>query len=206
MLDEPAPLCSARERSDTIATVSGGERKSAELRELFGARAVEERIGALAVELARALGRGGDPLLVVIAEGARRFAAALAAQLGALGVRADETVVHARRSAGLELRRVELGQLDPAQFAGRDVVVVDDIADEGRTLEAVCARVRAGAPRSLRTAVLVSKLSRRRVALRLDHVGFEVARGWVVGFGMDLDGELRELDWIGVVKGTEDRE
>jgi hypoxanthine phosphoribosyltransferase len=206
MLDERARLCPAHARGDTIARVSGGERKSPELRELFAARAVEERIAAVAEEIARALGGGAAPILVVIAEGARRFASALRTRLAALGVCADETVVRARRSAGLELRPVELGELDPAALAGRDVVVVDDIADEGRTLEAVCARVRAAAPRSLRTAVLVSKLSRRRVALPLDHVGFEVARGWVVGFGMDLDGALRELDWIGVVEGSEERE
>ena len=51
--------------------------------------------------------------------------------------------------------------------------------------------------------MLVSKLSRRQVTLALDHVGFEVARGWVVGYGMDLDGAYRELDFLGVLEGTE---
>jgi len=182
--------------------VSAGAGSAPQLRELHSARAVEARIAEMAGELARAL-EGRAPLVVVIAEGARRFAAALAARLGERGLAAEQVIVRARRSHGLELRPVELGELDATRVAARDVVVVDDIADEGRTLEAVCARVRTGAPRSLRTAVLVSKLSRRRVALELDHVGFEVARGWVVGFGMDLDGALRELDWIGVVVGSE---
>jgi hypoxanthine-guanine phosphoribosyltransferase len=44
---------------------------------------------------------------------------------------------------------------------------------------------------------------RRRVHLELDHVGFEVGRGWIVGYGMDLDGKLRELDYLGVLEGTE---
>ena len=119
-------------------------------------------------------------------------------------MRAEQVTVRARRSRGLELLPVELEGCAPAQFTGRDAVVVDDIADEGRTLEAVCARVREGAPRSLRTMVLVSKLSRRQVPLALDHVGFEVARGWVVGYGMDLDGAYRELDFLGVLEGTEE--
>jgi hypoxanthine phosphoribosyltransferase len=153
-------------------------------------------------ELAGALA-GSEPLLVVIAEGALRFAGRLAERLAEAGVRAERTFVRARRSRGLELHPVALEGCEPARFAGRDVVVADDIADEGRTLEAVCARVRDGNPRSLRTIVLVSKLSRRRVPLALDHVGFEVARGWVVGFGMDLDEKYRELDWLGVVDGTE---
>ena len=175
------------------------------LRELHSARAVDERIAQLAGEIARALA-GADPLLVVIAEGARRFAQRLAERLGEHGVRAEQRFVRARRSSGLALRPVELEGSDPAQFFARDVVIVDDIADEGRTLEAVTARVTAGSPRSLRTAVLVSKLSRRQVPLALDHVGFEVARGWVVGYGMDLDDQYRDLDWLGVVEGTEELE
>jgi len=175
------------------------------LRELHSARAVDDRIAALAGELASALG-GSEPLLVVIAEGALRFAQRLTERLAEHGVRAEQRFVRARRSRGLELRPVELEGCEAPQFYGRDVVVADDIADEGRTLEAVCARVREGAPRSLRTIVLVSKLSRRQVPLALDHVGFEVARGWVVGYGMDLDERYRELDWLGVVEGTEELE
>jgi len=185
--------------------VSAGEENGIRLRELYSARAVEERIGALAADLARALA-GSEPLLVVIAEGALRFAARLSELLAVRGVRAEQRFVRARRSRGLELRPVELEGCEPAQFYGRDVVIADDIADEGRTLEAVTARVRSGSPRSLRTIVLVSKLSRRQVPLTLDHVGFEVARGWVVGYGMDLDGDYRELDWLGVVAGTEELE
>ena len=170
--------------------------------ELHSARAVDARIAEVAGELAAAL-PGRAPLLVVIAEGARRFADRLTARLAERGVRAEQLVVRARRSRGTELVPVELEGCAPARFAARDVVVVDDIADEGRTLEAVCAQVRAGGPRSLRTAVLVSKVSRRQVALALDHVGFEVGRGWVIGYGMDLDGKYRELDFLGVLEGTE---
>ncbi|HTO51966.1 MAG TPA: phosphoribosyltransferase family protein [Myxococcota bacterium] len=175
------------------------------LRELHSARAVDERISVLAAELARALA-GTEPLLVVIAEGARRFAQRLSERLTALGIAPELRFVRARRSNGLALRPVELEGADSAQFRGRDVVIADDIADEGRTLEAVSERVRAGEPRSLRTVVLVSKLSRRKVPVALDHVGFEVAGGWVVGYGMDLDQDYRELDWLGVVEGTEELE
>jgi len=185
--------------------VTAGEESGLRLRELYSARAVQERIAALAGELASALS-GSEPLLVVIAEGALRFAARLSERLAERGVRAEQRFVRARRSRGLELLAVELEGCEPAQFYGRDVVIADDIADEGRTLEAVSARVRAGSPRSLRTVVLVSKLSRRQVPIALDHVGFEVARGWVVGYGMDLDGDYRGLDWLGVVEGTEQLE
>ena len=93
---------------------------------------------------------------------------------------------------------MQVDAFEPERFEGRDVLVVDDIADEGDTLRAVCELVAAGEPRSLRTAVLVDKREKRTAALALDYAGFRVERGWVVGFGMDLHGAYRELDFIGV--------
>jgi hypoxanthine phosphoribosyltransferase len=55
----------------------------------------------------------------------------------------------------------------------------------------------------VRNAVIVSKPARRRAAILLDHIGFEVESGWIVGYGMDLDGAYRDLDWLGVIEGTE---
>jgi hypoxanthine phosphoribosyltransferase len=182
--------------------VSAGAGDAPRVRELYSARVVDARIDALAAELTKAL-PSTDPLIVVIAEGARRFAARLARGLAARGLAPESLEVRARRSEGTELRDVELEACAPERFRGRDVVITDDIADEGRTLEAVTSLVRSGQPRSVRTAVLVSKPTRRRVALELDHVGFEVGAGWVVGYGMDLDGAFRELDWLGVLEGTE---
>ena len=205
MLCQSPPLCRARARGIRCRAVSERGETGLRLRELYSARAVEERIGALAAELAAALG-SREPLMVVIAEGALRFAARLCERLAEHGVRAEQRFVRARRSRGLELVPVELEGGEPAQFYARDVVIADDIADEGRTLEAVDARVRSGAPRSVRTVVLVSKLSRRKTPIAVDHVGFDVARGWVVGYGMDLDGAYRDLDWLGVVAGTEELE
>lgn len=173
------------------------------VKEIVPAARVRARIGELAAAIAAALRdeRGPPPLFVVIAEGARRFADALLAAAAPHGLAAETLVVRARRTDGQELKGVTIDDFDAARCAGRAVVIVDDIADEGRTLEAVRARVAAARPATVRTAVLVSKHARRRVAVPLDWVGFDVADGWLVGFGMDLDGRLRELDWLGVVEG-----
>jgi hypoxanthine phosphoribosyltransferase len=80
------------------------------------------------------------------------------------------------------------------------VLVLDDIADEGETLRAVLDVAALGEPRSLRCAVLVDKRERRRARVVPDYVGFVVEAGWVVGFGMDLDGAYRELDEIAVLR------
>jgi hypoxanthine phosphoribosyltransferase len=105
-----------------------------------------------------------------------------------------------RRSAGgTALGEVRAQRIDPRLLEGRAVLIVDDIADEGLTLQEVERQVAETGVASVERAVLVSKLARRKVPLALDYVGFELADGWVVGFGMDLDGAYRELDYLAVV-------
>lgn len=181
----------------------GGEVDLRRIRVVFSAAQVQARIDEIAAQVAagRSGTRGGARLLlVVIAEGARRFAAALRAGLERRGIDCDELLVRARRTTGERLDPVEIEPFDAGACEGRETLVVDDIADEGRTLAAVIARISAGSPLRLATAVLVSKRARRATDVRLDHKGFEIDDGWVVGFGMDLAGRFRELDHLAVVE------
>ena len=165
---------------------------------LFTADAVRARIAELAAQLARDYGHA--PLtLVCILEGARRFTDALAAELAARRVAHDRIDVRARRTQGMRLTPVQIDGFEPERLAERDVLVLDDIADEGATLRAVLDIAALGEPRSLRCAVLVDKRERRRAAVLPDYAGFVVESGWVIGFGMDVDGAYRELDYIGVI-------
>jgi hypoxanthine phosphoribosyltransferase len=170
------------------------------VRVVHGAEEVARRIDELAGRIA-ARHAHEVPLLVVIAEGARRFAEALARGLRARGIEPELVWVRVRRSArGSTLGPPVAEQLDPRGLAGRAVLIVDDIADEGLTLQEVERQVARSGARSIERAVLVSKLGRRRVRLALDYVGFELDDGWVVGFGMDLDGAYRELDYLAIAE------
>lgn len=171
------------------------------LRELYSSEEVDARIRELGERLYRDYA-DTPALFVVIAEGARRFAETLVAGLNERNVTPEVVFLRARRTAGSTLGEVQVQGVDPSAFEDRDVLILDDIADEGRTLEAVSALVHEGEPRSQRVAVLVSKLSRRKVDIPLDYVGFEVDDGWVVGFGMDLDERYRELDYLAVAEGV----
>ena len=170
------------------------------LEEIHSAEELRARIRALATQLL--LDYPAGPLkFLVIAEGARRFAGAVVDALGDARERVETVIVRARRTRRAALVGVEVDPIEARVLEGADVLVIDDIADEGRTLEAVLSRVRAQRPRSVRVAVLVSKHERRRVRVPLDYVGFPVKQGWVVGFGMDLAGRYRELDHLAVVVG-----
>ena len=169
------------------------------LRRIVSAEEVRVRIDALAAVVARDF-TATVPLFIVIAEGARRFASELQRGVNARGGFVETMVVRARRTRGTALAEVSVDPFDVSRCVDRDLLVIDDIADEGRTLAAVLASVRAVGPRTVKSAVLVSKHARRCMPIEIDYVGFEVDDGWVLGFGMDLDGQYRELDHLAVVE------
>jgi len=91
-----------------------------------------------------------------------------------------------------------LKDLDTA-IEGLDVVIVEDIVDTGLTLTYLQDILRARSPRSLRTACLLSKPSRRLVEVQVDYVGFSIEDKFVVGYGLDYAEQHRNLPHIAVL-------
>jgi hypoxanthine phosphoribosyltransferase len=85
---------------------------------------------------------------------------------------------------------------------GRDVVIVEDIVDTGLTLSYLKEVLSAREPRSLRTACLLSKPSRRQVDVPVEYIGFEIVDRFVVGYGLDFDQQHRHLRYIGALDGS----
>ncbi len=81
-------------------------------------------------------------------------------------------------------------------LAGQDVLVVDDIFDTGRTMEAIVAAITSRGAARVRSLVLLQKQGRSEVAMSPDFVGFEIPDVFVVGYGLDYDGTLRQLDHV----------
>ena len=82
---------------------------------------------------------------------------------------------------------------------GRDVIIVEDIVDTGLTLSYMQQILLARSPRSLRTACLLSKPSRRKVDVKVDYVGFQIEDRFVVGYGLDYAEQYRNLGHIAVI-------
>jgi len=85
------------------------------------------------------------------------------------------------------------------EVRGRDVLLVDDILDTGKTLLRVMRKLRALKPRRIRTCVLLNKASRRVEKIRADYVGFEIPDFFVVGYGLDFAERYRNLPFVGVL-------
>ena len=81
----------------------------------------------------------------------------------------------------------------------RDVLLVDDILDTGKTMSRVLPKIRALGPRRIRICVLLDKPSRRSEKVKADYVGFKIPDLFVVGYGLDFAERYRNLPFVGVL-------
>lgn len=81
----------------------------------------------------------------------------------------------------------------------RNVLVVEDIVDSGRTMASLLEVLSTRQPKSLKICTLLDKASRREVDIHLDYVGFNIEDKFVFGYGLDLDEYYRDLPFVGVV-------
>ena len=83
---------------------------------------------------------------------------------------------------------------------GKDVIIVEDIIDSGRTLSRLMELLSARNPKSLKLCTLLDKPDRRVVDVKVDYTCFEIPDEFVVGYGLDYDQMYRNLPYIGIVK------
>ena len=83
---------------------------------------------------------------------------------------------------------------------GKDVLIVEDIIDSGRTLSYLLRILKGRHPASIRLCTLLDKPERRVVDVKVDYVGFEIPDEFVVGYGLDYNQQYRNLPYIGVVE------
>ncbi len=84
------------------------------------------------------------------------------------------------------------GPIDPL-LKGRDVIIVEDIVDSGKTMQAFLPALRSVSPKSIRIATLLIKWDKLKADLKPEYIGFEIPAAFVVGYGLDYDGYGRNL-------------
>jgi hypoxanthine phosphoribosyltransferase len=157
-----------------------------------------EEITARVVELGQSISRehgGGVPLLVGVLKGAAVFMADLIRAIPspvAIDFMAVSSYGPATRSSGAVRLTADLS----VSIEGRDVILVEDIVDSGRTIHYLRRNLETRHPRSLEVCTLLDKIERRQVEVTLDYVGFVIPDRFVVGYGFDLAGHYRGLPEI----------
>ena len=97
---------------------------------------------------------------------------------------------------------VKLSGLESIDITGKNVLVIDDILDSGRTMLGITAALRDLGPRQVKTCVLLDKPARRAVEIQADYVGFSIENEFVVGYGLDYANEFRTYPEIWTVRET----
>ncbi len=168
--------------------------------DLSGVLITEARIKDRVNELAALLTRDyedKDLIVVALLTGTVVFLADLLRRLS-LPLRLDFIGVSSYREETVSKSLVFTKELR-LEVKERDVLLVDDILDTGRTLVRVTDRLQRLKPRSLRTCVLLDKPARRTEKITVDYVGFVIPDLFVVGYGLDFAERYRNLPFIGVL-------
>ena len=142
--------------------------------------------------------------VVGVLNGAFVFVADLARALSKAGVDADIDFVAVSSYVGTVSGGVlTYGKKPKLDLRGRDILLVDDILDTGRTLSALAADIKGYGAKSVRTAVFLDKKVRHEVAFEADYVGFVIPDTFVVGYGLDCDERWRALPYVASVNCVE---
>ena len=143
--------------------------------------------------------QGREITIVCVLKGAVIFLADLLRSLDA-SANLDFIQVYSYGDGTETTGEVSLTRDLTVNIQGRDVLVVDDIADSGLTLQYLRKTLLAKQPASLKLCVLLNKTERRIVDLEIDYVGFEIPDEFIVGYGLDYAGHYRGLCYIATLE------
>jgi hypoxanthine phosphoribosyltransferase len=167
---------------------------------IFSADVIDKRVGELAHEIKQS---GLDKLLVIaVLKGSFVFAADLIRALHNVGLspEVDFLSLSSYRAGTQSSGRVEILRDIDLDVAGRNVLLVDDILESGRTLAFAKDLISARGAKSVNSCVLLRKKTARAVTIDADFLAFDCPEVFVVGYGMDVAYRYRQLPYVGYIR------
>lgn len=162
----------------------------------------EEQIREKVIELGKQIEndyKGEEILVVGILKGANVFTCDLIRQID-LDVKIDFMSVSSYGSGTESSGTVRILKDLDTDIKGKNVLIVEDIIDSGRTLSNLVKELQIREPKSLKLCTLLDKPSRRVVDVDVEYVGFEIEDKFIVGYGIDYAEKYRNLPYIGIVE------
>jgi len=168
-----------------------------EIEVLIDKETIDKRVAEMASEIEREF-PGGDMVAVGVLKGSFIFMADLVRQirrpLACDFVRVSSYA--ADKSTGIV--RMEFDMTQP--ILGKDVLLIEDVVDSGKTLRYLLKHLQSKKPRKIKVASLLYKDMGNDTRGLIDHLGFEVPNRYVIGYGLDSNGLYRSLPYVGVFK------
>ncbi len=155
---------------------------------------IQRRVRQLAQQISRDY-RGKEILFICILKGAFVFLSDLMRKVD-VPVQVDFIGVSSYGSETVSSGHIRVTRESTIPIEGRDVIVIEDIIDSGRTLKFLADELRSKRPQSLRVCCLLDKKPRREVEFEADYVGFDIEDLFVVGYGLDVNEQYRNLPGI----------
>ena len=165
---------------------------------LIGAEELQAKIAELGRQISEDY-RGRDPLLICLLRGAVVFLSDLIRAID-IPLEMDFMAISSYGASTESSGVVRLVMDLKSNITGRNVLIVEDIVDTGRTLAYMLENLQTRRPADIKVCTLLSKPSRREVQVKLDYLGFEIPDRFVVGYGLDYAENYRNLPFIGVLK------
>jgi hypoxanthine phosphoribosyltransferase len=166
---------------------------------LLDGETIRARVKELALEIERDYPAGEEIHLVCVLKGGFVFMADLMRSMSTR-VSMDFIAVSSYGSGTKSSGEVRFQKDLDSSLENRNVIVIEDIVDTGLTLKYLQEILRSRAPKTLKTACLLSKPSRRKVDVPVEYVGFTIEDRFVVGYGLDFAERYRNLPHIAVLQ------
>ncbi|MGN0165624.1 MAG: hypoxanthine phosphoribosyltransferase [Lachnospiraceae bacterium] len=165
---------------------------------MFSEEEVNKRVRELAARIDEEY-KGEEVHLICILKGSIFFTAELAKRIN-LPVTLDFMSVSSYGDGTESSGRIRIVKDLDENIEGKNVIVIEDIIDSGRTLSFLMDMLSARKPKTLKLCTLLNKPDRRVVDVPVDYIGFDIPDKFVVGYGMDYAQKYRTLPYIGVVE------
>jgi hypoxanthine phosphoribosyltransferase len=157
-------------------------------------QAIHERVKALAHDITKDY-QDKAPVLIGVLNGVFIFFADLVREIP-FSHQIDFARVTSYGSQDTSSGTIALTKDVELSIHAKPIIVVEDIIDTGLTLSYLIDHLKQKSPESVRICALINKVKRREKAIRIDYCGFEIEKGFVVGYGLDYKEQFRNLPYI----------
>ncbi|HEY0250847.1 MAG TPA: hypoxanthine phosphoribosyltransferase [Kofleriaceae bacterium] len=169
--------------------------------ELISAEAIAARVAELGAKITADYRDKEDVVVIGVLKGSVIFLADLARHI-ALPIRLEFIGISSYGDATVSSGVVQITQDVSRPLAGKHVIVVEDIVDTGHTVSYLLENLATRKPASIALASLLHKPERQERQVKIDYLGFTIPNKFVVGYGLDIAQQYRNLPFIGVVTGA----
>lgn len=167
------------------------------IKTLIDEKTLEKRIEELAMQIEKDY-KGKELVFLGILKGSVMFMTELAKKIKS---NVEFEFMEVSSYSGTESTgRIKVSKDIRDSIEGKDVIIVEDIIDTGRTLTYLVEYLKNKNPNSLKIATMLSKEARREKFVKVDYIGFEIEDKFVIGYGLDYDEKYRNLHYIGYIE------